>query len=681
MIKLEEYLEDNQIKLHKYKVKNLKNNYLNLSLKETNIIFLEYIEEIKGNVENSSLNIKELPNGENNVLLEYVEDFTFITNEEIFQPLDENEIDFYLFSFKDPNNIDVKKDNFYFIQANSNVTYDLSEYENQYLFEINFSNIKQLKNFDSNNVIFKFRNNEDYTRKIELKVPNSVIFSDLAFIGTKTKSNGEKINNFLANVTLENDIKFFPHLIHPVAIQSDYVYWYDSFNNYLVSLFNLYGNTLSLNDLKRIIIDKLKISFDEAKKIVESFFKVLQDSQHVLNVLMSNFAVFNNDEQKIKKFKADYYNGNNPKEYIDWKLKEFFDEIDTYNDSRLKKIFETLILMMSNLLLSSFCFKGGFTHEHELFLPLYISSFNKSTQNFTLDSHYFSYLNQKWIPKFFINNHNVFDFRTKPITLPLFPEKIEELDITNSPIDFNTSNSLNFNYLGFAPSKKQNLTDYINKTILKKSSTGIIKRTITWDIDDPDGVERTYTNVRGVTEEPNVSNLKILINKYYDCSVYRNREDFYKLKVQEEANKFVDGINSKIIVDSIPDNVSGYFYDGEIVRTYSSGSRGRTKHTVVKFRKVHFEVEISIEIINNDLEIYQPQFLYKNENEYLETFNNLEEELNITFTFPTNFQLEKIIIKSIFAKNIKIKLNDENWNNYKLAYSNNKLNTTTKIIL
>lgn len=87
MIKVQDYFNGNEITLYKYKITNLKNNqYLDLSISETNSIELEYYGIIRGQIENSSPIIKEMPNGETTTLLEYIEDFNFTSNDTVYDP-------------------------------------------------------------------------------------------------------------------------------------------------------------------------------------------------------------------------------------------------------------------------------------------------------------------------------------------------------------------------------------------------------------------------------------------------------------------------------------------------------------------------------------------------------------------------------------------------------------------
>ncbi|CRH48410.1 Uncharacterised protein [Chlamydia trachomatis] len=235
MIKVQDYFNGNEITLYKYKITNLKNNqYLDLSISETNSIELEYYGIIRGQIENSSPIIKEMPNGETTTLLEYIEDFNFTSNDTVYDPLNPQEKGFYLFSFKSPDEIEYDVDNFYYINNGSSVLYDTESYETgNNLFEINFSNVKQLKNFDSNRIIFKkYSDSTQNVNVVEIKIPNSMLISDISFIGTKNSIDGKKIKNFSAQPILENNLKqsnlpniyFYPRIINPIKVEGDSVY-------------------------------------------------------------------------------------------------------------------------------------------------------------------------------------------------------------------------------------------------------------------------------------------------------------------------------------------------------------------------------------------------------------------------------------------------------------------------
>ncbi|CRH45890.1 Uncharacterised protein [Chlamydia trachomatis] len=94
-----------------------------------------------------------------------------------------------------------------------------------------------------------------------------------------------------------------------------------------------------------------------------------------------------------------------------------------------------------------------------MFLPFYVTSLNISERtflSFNLNSNFYVREKEannpssevlKLSPKEFLNRHNIFKFGTNTITLPFLPNQISEVDISNSPLDFNTSQSLNFNFL------------------------------------------------------------------------------------------------------------------------------------------------------------------------------------------------------------------------------------------
>jgi|GEM_PF-5050567 len=229
MLNLQNYLNSSgELKLYKYKIINLKNNeFLKLHSTQNDLIILEQVDEINGYLNNSVLNLNEKTDNEQ-ILFNYFDTFTLSTNQNVFEPLQTMNKDFYLFALKNEDDIDFNKDEIYYIDSNSQVDYDFSDTndDENYLYQITFSNVKQLKNYDLDTIEYKLKKyvNNEFTKYIELEVEPSMLFSDLVFVGRRIKDNGEIENNVIPEIKIANNVLMYPHLMHPMLAQKDYIY-------------------------------------------------------------------------------------------------------------------------------------------------------------------------------------------------------------------------------------------------------------------------------------------------------------------------------------------------------------------------------------------------------------------------------------------------------------------------
>lgn len=714
MIKVQDYFNGNEITLYKYKITNLKNNqYLDLSISETNSIELEYYGIIRGQIENSSPIIKEMPNGETTTLLEYIEDFNFTSNDTVYDPLNPQEKGFYLFSFKSPDEIDYDVDNFYYINNGSSVLYDTESYEaGNNLFEINFSNVKQLKNFDSNRIIFKkYSDSIQNVNVVEIKIPNSMLISDISFIGTKNSIDGKKIKNFSAQPILENNLKqsnlpniyFYPRIINPIKVEGDSVYWFDSFNNYLRFVFDFGSWKLDKATFKKRIKNFTNNYEIQAKldHLSEEFFKTLERCYYVTNSIMTSFAGFSDSEKNT--FRETIYNGNNIKEYTDWQFKVFLDEADSLGNEDILMCFKTFIMMCSGFFQSSYCLKGGFTEEHKMFLPFYVTSLNISERtflSFNLNSNFYVREKEtnnpssevlKLSPKEFLNRHNIFKFGTNTITLPFLPNQISEVDISNSPLDFNTSQSLNFNFLLWAPSDVPYLNDYVKYKKLENnnviaSKTEYISAKLQ-GVFAPDFQRRTFPqNANGNTpfESWKPDSIYVAYDSWFSTTL--NQRNWYwvlynAFPIEIRKSPYYSFYDLKQPIENW--NVKNVHVRlNKPVCRKVRGYHGSKAQIECEYTEVEFMYKVTWIKKDTDIRIYSPNFLYSNQGEYLQNNDTEEKELTMKLLFDSDFNLEKINLKSIYADSIKIKTNkDHEFREYKLSSSSNPLNTTTKIYI
>ncbi|BDX52598.1 hypothetical protein JPM7_2050 [Metamycoplasma equirhinis] len=682
MIKLQNYVNSSgEIKLYKYKVLNLKfKEYLKFNIKTNDLIILEPLEEINGYVSQSSINLNEKPEDER-ILLSYVDGFTFSSNEKVFEPLVEHDNDFYLFAFKNREEIDLDTDDFYYIDSNSSVEYDFSDDSidgENYLFQVNFSNVKQLKNYDFNKIEYKFVENinKEYTNLVYLTVPSTICISDLVFKGRKIISDSQTENNVIANFKLKSDdVNLFPHLLHPINVQKEYAAWFDQTNLWF-SLFKTYFFDKKYLDwaafygalLKKMFSNEANISmmlnFNE-NIILDKLIKVTEK-------LTSNFAGMSSKEKSD--FKEETYNGNDPKQYCDFEIYNF---LQNFQDEALKDYIRLILLMMSKYIASSYCFKGGLTEEHELFLPFYLEkTLIKNT--WRIKSNYFYFDNEKneWLPKNnILDQHNIFKFHNKLINMPILPEKISEINISNSPLDFNTDKSHNFNYLIWNPSKSLSLNKYFLKLGISPSQKQVKLIEISW-----------LTGAKPPHPRQRFKKLpwqKILLKDYFK-DIQQSWESFWEeIKKRLDVMAIINNPENEVDIKYTQDHAYMERIGYESKYNYSTPNSHSSPGWSLKFTDE--KMVIPFRVINNlnEEQIINAEYLYKSQNDFKKTLNE-EFEDKLTFCFQLlekNFILEDITIKSIFANNIEIKIDNYITKNYKLSFEDSKLLTETKLII
>lgn len=679
MLNLQNYLNSSgELKLYKYKIINLKNNeFLKLHSTQNDLIILEQVDEINGYLNNSVLNLNEKTDNEQ-ILFNYFDTFTLSTNQNVFEPLQTMNKDFYLFALKNEYDIDFNKDEIYYIDSNSQVDYDFSDTndDENYLYQITFSNVKQLKNYDLDTIEYKLKKyvNNEFTKYIELEVEPSMLFSDLVFVGRRIKDNGEIENNVIPEIKIANDVLMYPHLMHPMLAQKDYIYWYDNFNSFveIINEFFTNSNILTFEP----IFDFLKKEY-EFTLVSSDFIEILNKILNVTITLTSNYSNFKeNKEKEIKKFKEEIYSGSNPKEFCDFQIKTYFDKLTLFNQ-KVRKTFELIFLMFSQYISSSFCFKGGLTQEHELFLPFYVEiKGDEKNRGYILRSNYFYFDNKikKWIPKGDgLLNHNTFEFHSNAMTLPVLPNQIEETNITNSPIDFNSTQSQNFNYLMWHPSNEKTIDNYLSHIKQTSKKDEYFYRTVSWQI------AGGYTITHRTSIEP-------FAEEKFEAR-FDSEEDFRaKARFIPVVDEILRNPNYSINENEWykRDNVKIYrknFEKNYKSGGYSFGSQARNNSGWwYKYDSVWVYLTFKIKNIVQNSEFYKPIFLYKSKDDFLKNFD-LNEPIKIKFVVnENNFILENISIKSIFASKINISVNNST-KTYKLSSLKSKLSSETKIII
>ncbi|PZV97719.1 hypothetical protein, partial [Metamycoplasma auris] len=531
-----------------------------------------------------------------------------------------------------------------------------------------------------------------------LTVPNSILISDIVFKGRIEQNNLQIENNVIANFKTNDDVSFYPLILHPTNVQKDYVSWYSQ----TLFIFKLIGRYFfDKNELywSKFYTDFLSRNFTFIDGIdeLDNFSKEFLHNRifKVTDTLTSNFA--NLDENKRREFKEKIYNGNDPKQFNDFEINVLLNKLTS---EKLRSTIRLFILMLSKQISSSFCFKGGLTEEHEFYLPFYLE---KTIDNdlYIIKSNYFVFdkNSKKWSPKEnILNRNNVFQFHNKVIQMPIIPDKISEVNISNTPLDFNTSSSHNFNYLFWSPSHTSEIAEYLSKVYWepqkKKEDEIIIEipmktKAPDWRVRYSEKPSREinilqYGKTSNVIDDGTRNifgvNLKNWDEVWNYLPKYSTR--FKELLIREVAGEIVfnkayfekysnvirEGFETKY--HDIPPNTG---------RGPGGGGRGWSlfftkEKAVFPIRYLEGRVSQKFTSVN---------YIFKSISDFKE---NISEEtpkfLDITFEInEDNFILEQITIKSIFANRITVRVDGYLEKNYKLNYEDNKLISETTLII
>ncbi|MDC8920548.1 hypothetical protein PR253_02485 [Metamycoplasma hyosynoviae] len=692
MIKLSEYVDyEGEIKLYKYRIANLANGYLKFHLKANDLIILDYESTITGYIPQSTISIVEKPE-DDKAFYNFIDSFQFITNDIVYEPIVSSRNDFFLFSLKDKENIDFEKDELYFIDSSSSVDYDFSPESNNehYLYQIQFANIKQLKNYDIRKIEYKFKDeiNLKPTKQIYLKVEPTILISDLVFKGRKVINNSNILHNYVPNYKIKTDItpiNFYPHLVHPINIQKEYDCWLDQ-TNIFFDLFNTHfynKDRIEWNTIYKNLI--LRYLQNIESKELKEFLELIDDCIGVTETISSGYKKIYKKTIDVKDketFQSKVYSGSDPKQFCDFNIYNFL-KFFSYDNPSITKTLETILLMLSKYIPSNWTFKGGLTQEHELYLPFYLET-SQTSGVWNIKSNFYIFNSQKniWEPKDnLLSNHNIFSFHTKLIALPILPEKISEINISNTPLDFNTSNSHNFNYLMWNPSKASDIEKYFASLKPEKPNLEYIYKKVSWKLDSKPPHPRSRSGSKPAEEYypiyPNIP--ENTENRW------KSWDDFWKLNSWRPEIK------------SILENPEYKDYDKDYLARSIRIWRENFKTSYSPFDSNHggqsgwnlrFDAEwliltFKIKIDLNKYEFPKPDFLYKNERDFLNTLNvDHREKLLICFEIEDDdFILEDITIKSIYANELDVEIKDCMHKVYKLNYNESKTAGETKIII
>ncbi|MDD1366394.1 hypothetical protein [Metamycoplasma hyosynoviae] len=692
MIKLSEYVDyEGEIKLYKYRITNLANGYLKFHLKANDLIILDYESTVTGYIPQSTISIVEKPE-DDKAFYNFIDSFQFITNDIVYEPIVSSRNDFFLFSLKDKENIDFEKDELYFIDSSSSVDYDFSPESNNehYLYQIQFANIKQLKNYDIRKIEYKFKDeiNLKPTKQIYLKVEPTILISDLVFKGRKVINNSNILHNYVPNYKIKADItpvKFYPHLVHPINVQKEYDCWLDQ-TNIFFDLFNTHfynKDRIEWNTIYKNLI--LRYLQNIESKELKEFLNLINDCIGVTETITSGYTKIykkNNDITNKETFQSKLYSGSDPKQFCDFKIFNFL-KFFSYDNPAITKTLETILLMFSEYIPSNWTFKGGLTQEHELYLPFYLET-SQTSGVWNIKSNFYIFNSQKniWEPKDnLLSNHNIFSFHTKLIALPILPEKISEINISNTPLDFNTSNSHNFNYLMWNPSKASDIEKYFASLKPEKPNLEYIYKKVSWKLDTKPPHPRSRFD-----EQPDEEYYPIYPNVPENAeNRWKSWDDFWKL------NSWRPEIKSILENPEYKDYDKDYLarsiriWRENFKTSYSpfNSNHGAQKGWSLRFDAEWLVLTFKIKIDLNKYEFPKPDFLYKNERDFLNTLNvDHREKLLICFEIEDDdFILEDITIKSIYANELDVEIKDCMHKVYKLNYNESKTAGETKIII
>lgn len=694
MIKLTEYVNpQGEITLYKYKVVNVKNkNQLEIHLNSPDLIILDPVASIIGQISQSEQNLSDKSN-EDVSLLSYTDSFTFSTNEDVFEPTKSITSDFYLFSLASPEKINFKEDQLYYVDNDSKINYDWSS-EDEYLFDVSFANVRSLKNFDNETILFKLKKDVIHknTKTIALKFPSSILINNIIFAGKKANK------KHFSKWTIKNDVNFFPHFMQPIQVQKGYVQWLDATHKILNNVSLLFNSTILEWDTLAIFLKEEYKNIPNIDQYLVDLKLLINNCIYVTQILSSSFAGM--QEKDRNHFKETIYSGNTPKEYCDFKIFKFLQDAMTLNDINLVKTFETLILMCSSQIASSYCFKNGLTEEHKIYLPFYFLVDGVKEKlvgddiSFNIYSNYFNFDRDqgKWLlRKNPLIENNIFNFSSKTITLPTLPSKIEELNNSNTPVDFNTDKSLNFNYLCFNPTKKSSVRDYINKKIVEHVDFKTIVQKINWDetFDPPKKLKLfDHPEIIKFNKNPNYgkgnTNDEPRFDTDIDISVSISDNQQLKFMTFYYGRNLLKDPSMHIIESSI-NNLNHIYKIGDYYVGYDfvsggghAGGHGKVWYLAIKKQTLY--VNASFTQDTKDIYYSKPNFIYSNADDFAKAIA-AENEVIVEFELEDDFELEYINLKSIFADEIEFSLDSTTWKKINLASNNSNLSTETKILL
>lgn len=488
--------------------------------------------------------------------------------------------------------------------------YDFSDNDASFITKIDLTNFKKI----NSNVKFVFteaKKLEDeiivenqptsrhvYSDKITIRFPNSTLINQISVNGELSLyKNGAPLNltttkNFI--LESESNLTTLPLILNPFYLSNNEhnkTLWLSRFHNFLyhINFWNWMPYVLANNkiDIQRQILLDDNTSFNLLLEVVKNSdiqknnFKGLSDVE--ITTLKNKYGTL--DMSKVN----DYL--------IDVRLKEL-DKTDILAANRLRNV----ILALSSYILSSFSIKGGLNEEHKLALPFYFES-NGNLIDTKLKSEWFLFEDGTIKPNTKHNdgvlNSNLVFFNNEVIQFPTPPLQLQEVNVSNLPIEFNTSNSANLNYIWYSFfNNESDITKYLLLQQEIKTTEKFENITFHLNLDNAEkflsekGIRADYETdwnyiyfYNGLAEVLRQENLQKVYEKW---SHLITEENFPKLsayiKNSESIQQKLNGLNaSNITIKSInlnPTTVDSLYQPG--YTTLTTKKQNRCKPGTVK---------------------------------------------------------------------------------------------------
>ncbi|AWX69699.1 hypothetical protein [[Mycoplasma] anseris] len=424
--------------LKQYKVLNV--NDKNIFQIRTNIntnLKLKFYKNINGTTGNLYTNINEKMN---DIFTEYdyTNSISFFTNEVI------EENGFYLYTFDEKPNPETC-----FYYANG-LTRTINDDNEESLTTIELNDIRALKTINNNN--FKIEivdfDDQEILKKMTLCFNTTSFINNISFV-----SNTGKI--ITPNNVKVKDNYFLPTIATPIIANENKVVWSFEFWKHIINfnvldyLENEEKKEFSLNDFFG----------DNEPLIAETLYKCI----FVSLVLQSGFLGYTKEQKE--NFKAIFYSGNDAAPFCDYLINKIIDIYKRANNQVSLNKIKTIILMLSSYIKSQHTWKGGFNTEHYIGLPFYLllstpENINdyeefKRQAKFVFQSEWYNWeiledgLTITSKIKLSDINKGLINFNGNILSFKELPNKLNEVNLSNSPVEFNTKESLNLNYLFF----------------------------------------------------------------------------------------------------------------------------------------------------------------------------------------------------------------------------------------
>ncbi|WP_027120070.1 hypothetical protein [[Mycoplasma] testudinis] len=691
-------------KLYMYEITN--RDLSTLQIEESSINFFELSNEkiIYGHFSSNTISMNVTPPSDDQIVraaeVNYKTSLQFLTNDDL---VNSSELHKYVFSKKQFTQED--SDNGFqpefFILGNEN-TVIYTPVNNEKMWTLNFIEFKSLEVFKNSRSVFvleKNLSNKTDVNGIELQFENSALINNIKVIGNLLSVSDSKKIYKNSLIDFNDDSKYFISLfaIPVIKGKNEIQVYTSSFNKNYSLIFKdliegINGNDFSVNT-------ELYIGQKYGKKALD----LIDDLISVTKVVTSGYSEMSNEE--IQSFKETKYSGNNPKEYCDFKIKEFLNSLedDGQKEDVSRKI-KNQILALSEYLSSSYCWKGGLTEEHKIGLPIYMN-YDKN-KKITISSTYYNLLqnvknpispNFENIFKGYLNG-NIIKFNNSVINFPNVPSKIEEQNLSNTPLDYN-ENSYNLNYMCYlffdSNEMYKNLLFGNIETDKLSSETQRLTYEFTTDIPEITATmtvtqTTSITNGPGIVQQTFISGNKINQVAWEDRNastrgtagqpypnIYRINDDI-KNKINEYIKTVAEQrarINLNIPQGAIFQNSNVLEYN--VIKTTTTKEHPPTRQEPYQSVEaiVNFSLKISVEFLTKKPIIINDRslnfiFTYYQWSKFLKDNNYLENKtINLIPINLNEYKIQKINslnLSGFFIKkiNIKFKYSDSSFKSF-----------------